>query len=898
MNFDEFRREATAAGIVAIPMTGKRPFSRSWTTADSFTDDEWKRADSIGIRTGRISDGRQIVCVDVDNYRDDDGNFTEYRTEVDALLNKTILDYSAVISGAYYLEESRHGLHIVLCAGTKSADGTEQIFTAEKLFYSGSVCLIETRASGSCVRVAPSDGNHRVEGSLNFSSSIPADVVSDILQKLSNARPAKAPQSPASAFSAPSLNDSPADDLRANPGALVGFLTRHGWAELKDSAEYYSLKRPGAGGGAENHSVHIAKDGGAVISWSSNIGVDPGSAVSPLSFLATEFFDGDEVKAARFWRIEEMSGSTTAPVVRIAEPVEKQKPVEKKTIVLDDSVFFNGTSVDDVINWGALNYDPRRFPEKLFEGRPLLESALLRTKESGFPQLHGTLLACLAIASAVSSRLIVGKCNGRKVFPTVYAHFFSDSGSGKGDVLELVEEARAMMDDLSRPYSSSLRAAESDRLLNVSLNTINRKIEEIENESSEGKETVFKLRTSTNCAFLSELPATAEGLISSVITSGSVFILQDEIQDIYKNENEISLQISTELKKLFTNQGSKYSEKATKGGVNDEDIKAIQGAYVTLYGQGVINETLEKRLCNEIEGGFTGRLSMALGVPAPAVEFKSFHDSFRPAIDERKRELSIDAVNWIRSYIEGRVQNNCNYPFFELLQKLCSSKKDVYVIKPPYKPNLFEVPFTVEARHVIDAAYCWLNDSASVSRLIAPYRHILARKIQNLQTYALLGALMRVKFDYSVIKSESDESTGFSEFQDFESDDGYLLEVTEQDARWAFSVLLHELAALPLIIRPDVASSNGRSKEVLDDRDEERLRKALVDFVRNHPGVTKTELLKARQSPSLFLGTREKRRALLNIMLIEDDPQIVKVTGKRGRQELYTTDCIKENEEC
>lgn len=372
------RQALSLAGLVPLPLSNKRPLGLAWQEARSFPDALWNKADSLGVRTGEYPGGIQLVCIDFDKVFTDSGEDTGRAHEpmqVFTAAAEDILGGQDRLLSSTYTERSPHGYHVFFMVSD-----LEEVFTSEKLWEaSRGVYLVETKAAKGAVRIAPSVGCQRTSGTLPPPSMVSSKDLRSILSSVyRRIEPVEPHRERIDTQASNCAGEGPAEHMRRNPGLFASYLETAGWAILGEDSRFYSLQRPGADGAADNHSIHISKDGGACTPWSSKLSSACGVPISPLNFLAAELYGGDVSAAASAWRAAYMIPIDAAPSVRVdgasftefsayeePEPILEAK--ETSPAALDPPAWEKVESVLDAVSF-AKSYPQEvyKLPESLF----------------------------------------------------------------------------------------------------------------------------------------------------------------------------------------------------------------------------------------------------------------------------------------------------------------------------------------------------------------------------------------------------------------------------------------------------------------------------------------------------------------------------------------------------
>lgn len=466
---------ASVNPFTLLPLEGKRPLLTSWASLPSIPSRAWndKRIDSVGVRTGLTARGF-LLCIDIDTT--DAGTFDRVQ---EAIIDAGTAHGHEYPAGSLYVEKSAHGWHVFILT-TADAVGDprykKQKLVSDPTHAKGSSgWSVELISAGGQVRIYPSSDREPLEGGtlLNLSEVTPRAVVDSILSSLKGSEsftkreePKSLGGSPApTPLPVPSTSDDPARYLRENPRAVVDYLTRRGWALLKEDPGFWYLQRPGtADRSANNHSITVCKDGGAVCVWSSNLPTPSDARISPLAFLSDTFHGGNVQETCRELirggvcpapslqsscgyhgaRLSEFDAyeETTAPPVDFTTIEERARAIASTE---ETGGLF--TSIEGAITYGSRHMAEleEKLPDELYHSSDTLRKMI----DSISPVDNGARVGYFAAAWAVASFLLGGSvyeehyCNGaRQTCSTAqYSFLFAPSGAGKNTCKSYIQES-------------------------------------------------------------------------------------------------------------------------------------------------------------------------------------------------------------------------------------------------------------------------------------------------------------------------------------------------------------------------------------------------------------------------------------------------------------------------
>lgn len=879
-----------ANGFVAIPLNGKENVSGThWKEETTFPDWTWRRADSVGVRMGFCREGCELICIDVDTKQ----------PEIVAIVERAFRD--AGIKGEHvYCEQSKKGYHFfLLVKNDKERDVKNLSFSSPKLYKddpNAEGWLIEMKGGVGYVRTAPSPNCEqfgRVAHVYDLSSPYDLETVNGFVDAIKaqskHARPERAAVPSTPRPDADRFGLSPFDWFNQNRAAIAECLESIGFTYMGEGALGTRYKRPTRNNDGDASIVlYNTPDGGAtgykIQVYSAHLNTT-GAAWSASKFITEEGFM--TVIGLTQWlmdRHEYRAYKMNAPIdIGFAEFAQyaPPKPAETVATALPDDFKLNfnfikehRVTVADVVKFGETKYKPEMFDDALFQGHALFSDAYEATVASGTPQKHGVFLAAMASASAVVARHIVGYDGQYTVHPSIYAAFASGTGSGKNhclkfvaDVCDRIETNCAFLSYSFRTFGDFDNMVEHNPLA-LNMNAMRGKVDELFRKAEDEQEVIVNLNLFERASVGTRLPATNQGLITAICMAGRCFYAQDEAGDFFTARGDETAAICSKAKELFSQQEMSFHEGATKGALNSGVVRHVKAPYLNLFLTYAPSNETEKFLRKETGGGFTGRLSMGVGVEKVRDEFNW---DFDPALADFRRweGLGFESTAWIDSAL------HCYYQYVvdaAVIRTVSATKKKVvYEINPPEAPRNMTVEFSEAARRRIAGLRQWLADRASAGRLPQVYCDILARKGENLSKYALLSMLTRTAVDFGVASRQ----------------------VELADVDWGFSVLLHEIACLPLTIRSDMANvSESEAGAVIDDRNDELYTTQVVAYVAAHGGATIREVMRARQSSDFPLPPRSRREAIIR-RLCDIGRLRVQVNTEnyvRPRQELFVSD--------
>lgn len=824
----------------------KIPLVASWQTlrhgADRYETIK-KSATGVGLRCGKY-DAFNVLCIDFD---------TKDRVAL-MLFFDALNELDDPRAARFYLENSPHGRHVVLLH-----DGAP--FTNEKLHYNDAgKCDIETRGDGGQVRIAPSAGcmftpscvqATRLD-ELERAPLFIRDDVDYILKRLRNTAPHTAPrlESPETALEGDSSaflewtvkdtaprqktqqNAAPRDFdafayLRDNPAAVVEQLTRHGYDVTRDDAARIYLRRPGTSDKSKaNHSITVARDGGAVTAWSSNLNTTQGDTVSPANFLAREFYNNDLVRLARELRDLYAPAApavklSTTEVARLEAVEEVEEPAAPVAIDIDADIIDRAALVD-VFERGGVDcdtFDDSRFYNDCF----ILRYAKQYARACNVRQRRGLLYASLSFTALLASRVVRADYRGHTCAPSFYAFYHAETAAGKQKLINyltlLQQEYNRYTSELEfvQEYKSALERFSSIDASKSNLINVNAIAQAIEEKTDDEKSNLLFCSLMPRGQFQTTLPATAEAVVTEMIDSTRVLFVQDEFQNRLAEKTEQAPRILAELVERFAAYDSQIAERQTRGNQRARIFKSVYNAYISLFLVGIFDDDMLKKFHAKAAAGFSSRIALIRGASknAPAIYDETY-----------TTDLPFDVSTWVESWAHAYAQKSADNARVEV-DYIKESKKNRFIyLLPPLKSSETYYKFTPAALEYVDKFSKWieLGSDALHPRAV----DILARKPQTLTTYSLLFACMRKAYNFG-----AGEKT-----------------IELEDVKRAALIVLEEIATLRNFIPLDVlesrtAETGVRYKQEADDE------RAVVAFIKRRKTCTKEQLRIAQQGRSL-----------------------------------------------
>lgn len=846
-----------------IPMTAKwgdlRRGEDRWQTINKMG------GSGIGLRCGRYDDFN-VLCVDFDTKdRVVLHEFFDVLNELD--------DPSAAF---YYLESSPHGNHVILLH-----DG--EPFTNEKLRYSGSKCIIETRGEGGQVRVAPSTGCtfspcDRRSVPLIDLCGLPAwgheDVVY-LLDRLRGSETTDAPECPAElaedvfppqgvimqptatepAVRAPEANVAYFDGftyLRDNPQAVVDLLTDAGWIDLQAIGNYYSLQRPGtADKSRQNHSIHIAREGGAVTVWSSNLNTPAGDSVSPANFLARELYNGDMQALSRALRAK----FAPDPVPIIQDSFTPAFVVESPAVVpvqAEESALFTFDAVTDDVNEFIASHDvvdvlqhaqttDEFSSSRFFDDCPLLQYALQYSEAHNVQQRRGLYYSALTFSGFMFSRLVRAWYRGKACTTPFYTLFTAPSGAGKSDLLHFLEKMQGMYqnhaDQLNffKPAESAWSGALDGNLQGVGVAAIQTKTE-AEQESE--KENYINCTLGDPAQIQTSLPATGEGLVTALISCGRCMYIQDELQDRFTDKDDNTRHMMNKTVELYGTIDRQLCESATRLALKSSVRPVMNNAALSIFAQGVWGDELTRLFCERAASGLAARWSLVAGEGRRKGADHS-------VVDVGDTSPSFEFSNWFSCWVSGYFQSAVNNAHVASDYAKGTTKKHYINVTPPRRTDDTEsvVQFSTEAVALVDRIARWLDDER-LEELAPLYHRALNRKSRLLTTYALIFACLRTCYSADLIKQ---------------------LVITDMDVKRAAALVLEEIIQLRQFLSVETATTApARLKRLQETRLDEADLEHVLNFIKLRGVCAKRDLYNAKTTLKAPLPPRGRRTELWN----------------------------------
>lgn len=838
-------------------------------------EDRWQTINKlagsgIGLRCGRYDDFN-VLCVDFDTKdRVVLHGFFDVLNELD--------DPSAAF---YYLESSPHGNHVVLLH-----DG--EPFTNEKLRYTGNKCIIETRGEGGQVRVAPSTGCtfspcDRRSVPLVDLCGLPVWGHEDVVYLLDRLRGSESvdasecPAEPAEGVFPPKgvIMQSPATEnavrtpeanvayfdgfiyLRENPQAVVDMLTAAGWVDLQAVGNYYSLQRPGtADKSRANHSVHIAREGGAVTVWSSHLNTPPGESVSPANFLARELFAGDMQALSRAIRMKYAPDPAPVPIIQdtpapasiaggaavvpapIGEPAE-----ERRVFVFDadgDDVcgFIAQHSVVDVLQYAqtADGFSTSRF----FEDCPLLQYALRYCEAHNVQQRRGLYYSALTFSGFMFSRLVRAWYRGKACTTPFYTLFTAPSGAGKSDLLHFLEKMQGMYqnhaDQLNffKPSDSAWSGALDGNLQGVGVAAIQAKTGA---EQEAEKENYINCTLGDPAQIQTSLPATGEGLVTALISCGRCMYIQDELQDRFTDKDDNTRHMMNKTVELYGTIDRQLCESATRLALKSSVRPVMNNAALSIFAQGVWGDELTRLFCERAASGLAARWSLVAG--------EGRRKGSDTVVDVGDTSPSFEFSNWFSCWVSGYFQSAVNNAHVASDYAKGTTKRHYINVTPPRRTDDTEsvVQFSTDAVALVDRIAHWLDDER-LEELAPLYHRALNRKSRLLTTYALIFACLRTYYSADLIKS---------------------MVISVNDVKRAGALVLEEIIQLRQFLSVETATTApARLKRLQETRLDEADLEHVLNFIRLRGVCAKRDLYNAKTTLKAPLPPRGRRTELWN----------------------------------
>lgn len=853
------------------PASDKIPLVAGWQQlrrgADRWQTINKLAGSGVGLRCGRYDDF-SVLCIDFDTKdRFVLHSFFDALNELD--------DPSAAF---FYLEDSPHGRHVVLLH-----DG--EPFTNEKLKHEAGKCIVETRGEGGQVRVAPSHGCtfspcDRRAVKLAELCGLPVwgheDVVY-ILDRLRDPENTDAPEAPAEpavcASDFPAVSVAPAPSacapaspagsvayfdgfsyLREKPQAVVDMLTAAGWVDLQAAGNYYSLQRPGtADKSRANHSVHIAREGGAVTVWSSHLNTPPGESVSPANFLARELFAGDMQALSRAIRMKYAPDSAPVPIIQdtpapasiaggaavapapIGEPAEERRAVVFDAAGDDVCGFIAQHSVVDVLQYAqtADGFSTSRF----FNDSPLLCHALQYCEAHNVQQRRGLYYAALTFAGFMCSRLVRAWYRGKACTSSFYTLFTAPSGAGKSDLLHFLEGLQSMYQERAdqlnffKPSDVAWSGVLDGNMQGVGVAAVQTKTDA---EQDAEKENFINCTLGDPAQIQTSLPATGEGLVTALINCGRCLYVQDELQDRFTDKDDNTRRMMNKTVELYGTIDRQLCESATRLALKSTVRPVMNNAALSIFAQGVWGDELTQMFCDRAATGLAARWSLIAG------DARRGRVNSSDVVDVGNDTPSFDFMNWFHCWVAGYFQAAVNSAHVVSDYTKGTGKKHYINVTPPRRTDSDEsvVQFSPDAVDLVDRFVRWLDDD-TLEGLAPLYHRALNRKSRLLTTYALIFACLRTNYRADIIKS---------------------MTVTAEDVKRAAALVLEEIIQLRQFLSVETATTApARLKRLQETRLDEADMEHVLNFIKRRGVCAKRDLYNARTSLDAPLPPRGRR---------------------------------------
>lgn len=224
--YNEQARQYLSAGLNPVPLNKgeKVPNIEGWTEPIGEDLDRY-RFEEIGICTGAVSGGLEVIDLDLDVLDNADEVWEEWKSKIP----KNILRKMTVA------QTKSGGYHVMY--RTSVVEGNKKLASkADK------TVIMETRGQGGYIKTFPSDGYEIIYGSLDdikFIEEYERNVLITT-SKLYDER-IKAKKS----FYGDGEYSDPFPKFNEDPDIGLDILEEHGWEVLREDSEWIYLKRPG-----------------------------------------------------------------------------------------------------------------------------------------------------------------------------------------------------------------------------------------------------------------------------------------------------------------------------------------------------------------------------------------------------------------------------------------------------------------------------------------------------------------------------------------------------------------------------------------------------------------------------------------------------------------------------
>lgn len=677
----------TSHPFTLLPLEGKRPFLSDWTKIEAVPSEAWEspRIDSVGVRTGNTARG-VLLCIDIDTK-----DRKTFETVTNAMIGAGFANNYIFPAGSVYGETTANGSHLFLL--TEPAPFGVPEYRKHKLMKDAahskgpSGYTVELIAEGGQVRIYPSTERDPKEGGtlLNLRVQTPRPVIDAFLNDLKKRSPEPMEphedwkdSEPAPALSLPSSpsscaptysSDAPAQYLRNYPETLGRFLEAHGWREVAGDATRWGYQRPDTSDKSRaNHSIRVAKDGGAVSVWSSCLNSEQGATVSPLSFVASEFYGGNEREAARdLIRL----GYCPAPVPSSCDsgggfsefdayeeaaepaPVVDFTTIEEKTAAIKAAASDEGaglfSNIEGAISYGCAHMEEleSKLPEELYKSSDTIRRLIDSISPEDTPARVGyfaaawTLCGFLLGGSVYEEHYTDGA--EQNCSTSQFTFLFAPSGSGKNTCKRFIQSC-------CKRYNGPA----VDRVKAAQMNAEKKHAEAVAQweaapKDSRGPRPSLERPDGFPRACISQ-PVSAPALVSDwVRTDGKMMICVDEARDYLKamtakDARNYCAEILTLFREAYTAERGTYSAETSQTSRRDGGAicEEIENPCLNAFYCGV-PPTDWAALAHCAEDGTFGRFNFFFFRPRPDREIKISIN--RPASEGKYIEFRKRLIN-------------------------------------------------------------------------------------------------------------------------------------------------------------------------------------------------------------------------------------------------------------
>jgi hypothetical protein len=315
MDIKKAAKEYLEAGYSVIPLkSNKAPACQSWKDLQEVAmtvndvNHEFKTATKIGIVSGAISGGLEVIDIDVKVDPESDiwhNLFVE--------LSKLPLYSRLVIS-----KTPSGGAHIYYRCN--------EIEGNQRLALKDNKALIETRGEGGYVCVYPSPGYTMHQGDLKAIPAINEDernAIIDICRSF-NQVPIKEVEEKPKAIESTYSGENVFEDFNASV-YLPNILEKVGYSAVREDSERVYLLRPGETTSESSGNYHKVRR--VWKSFSSSTEFEPEKAYNASQVFSTLFCDGDMSKA--FKELKNLGYGVNKPKRQKSEPVKDPMKVDR-----------------------------------------------------------------------------------------------------------------------------------------------------------------------------------------------------------------------------------------------------------------------------------------------------------------------------------------------------------------------------------------------------------------------------------------------------------------------------------------------------------------------------------------------------------------------------------------